>query len=161
MTEISLTARIEKLEAIEAIRNLKARYCKYCDLDYDPDALALLFTEDAIWDAGSLRGVFEGREAIRAFFSTIPEKIPYAAHLITNPLIEVEAGSNHASGHWRMLMPCTLRTREGNVAAFQVAVYEEEYRRIDGRWLFAHLKVRLHRMVVPATEWIDLDTASG
>ena len=66
-----LTSRLEELERgirvledIEAIRNLKMRYAAYCDDDYNPDGIAQLFVEDAVWESSSL-GNFQGREAIR------------------------------------------------------------------------------------------------
>ena len=46
---------------------MKARYAALCDAQYDADGIALLFTEDALWESPDL-GRFEGREAIRGFF---------------------------------------------------------------------------------------------
>ena len=73
-TNSDLSARLEKLESrvrtledTEAIRNLKARYAELCDDDYNPEGIAALFVEDAVWESGSL-GRFEGRGAIRDFF---------------------------------------------------------------------------------------------
>ena len=59
-----LERRVRALEDIEAIKQLKYRYADACDRGYDADALADLFTEDAVWDGG-LFGRYEGREAIR------------------------------------------------------------------------------------------------
>ena len=59
--------RLQALEDAEAIRNLKARYAALCDQQYDADRIAMLFTEDALWESPGL-GRFEGREAIRNFF---------------------------------------------------------------------------------------------
>ena len=61
-----LEQRVQALEDVNAIRHLKARYAAYCDDQYNPDGLAALFTEDAVWESQGL-GRFEGREAIRAF----------------------------------------------------------------------------------------------
>ena len=60
----NLEKRIKVLEDIEDIKRLKRRYCLYCDDSYDADALADLFTEDAVWDGG-IRGKSEGREEDR------------------------------------------------------------------------------------------------
>ena len=46
----SLERRIKELEDKEEIKQLKHRYCCLCDNTYDADALAELFTEDAVWD---------------------------------------------------------------------------------------------------------------
>ena len=56
-----LERRLQVLEDAEAIRNLKARYAALCDQQYDADRIALLFTEDALWESPGL-GRFEGRE---------------------------------------------------------------------------------------------------
>ena len=52
-------------------------------------------------------------------------------------------------------MPCMLRQGGTEIAAFQVAEYDETYTRIDGTWLIAGLKVRLRRLTVPAGKWRD------
>ena len=58
--------RLQALEDAEAIRNLKSRYAARCDDNYDADAIAALFAEDATWESPSL-GRFEGRDAILSF----------------------------------------------------------------------------------------------
>ena len=63
----------------EAIRNLKARYAALCDKQYDADGIAMLFTEDALWESPGL-GRFEGREAIRGFFRGASEIFSFAIH---------------------------------------------------------------------------------
>ena len=55
----SLERRIKVLEDKEEIKQLKHRYCCLCDNTYDADALAELFTEDAVWD-GKERGKNNG-----------------------------------------------------------------------------------------------------
>ena len=45
-----LERRVGVLEDVEAIKRLKHAYCTYCDDQYDADALADLFVEDAVWD---------------------------------------------------------------------------------------------------------------
>ena len=62
-----LEQRLQALEDAEAIRNLKARYAALCDAQYDAAGIAMLFTEDALWESPGL-GRFERREAIRDFF---------------------------------------------------------------------------------------------
>ncbi len=64
--------RLRQLEDIEAIKRLKAQYAAACDDNYDADAIANLFVENALWDGGNF-GKAEGREKIRAFFATHPK----------------------------------------------------------------------------------------
>src|SRR6202040_5735 len=75
-----LEGRLQALEDAEAIRNLKARYAALCDAQYDADGIAMLFTEDALWESPGL-GRFEGREAIRDFFRGASEIFSFAIHL--------------------------------------------------------------------------------
>jgi ketosteroid isomerase-like protein len=70
--------RLQVLEDAEAIRNLKARYAALCDSQYDADGIAMLFTEDALWESPAL-GRFEGREAIRNFFRGASAIFPFAS----------------------------------------------------------------------------------
>jgi uncharacterized protein (TIGR02246 family) len=129
-----LERRIRVLEDIEAIRRLKARYADACDRNYDADAIASLFAEDAVWDGGTF-GRYEGREAIRAFFEGVSNDIPFAMHYMVNPIIEIDG--EFATGKWHLFQTCTFAA--GNQAIFGAARYDEEYRRIDGEWKFWRL----------------------
>src|ERR1700693_6348613 len=79
----------------EGIRNLKARYAALCDNQYDADGIAMLFTEDALWESPAL-GRFEGREAIRGFFRGASGIFSFAIHYSLNGHIEVEGDKARA-----------------------------------------------------------------
>ncbi len=141
----SMEERLARLEAIEEIKALKARYCALCDADYDPDGLAALFLPDGIWDGGPF-GRYEGRAAIRTFFQGISGTIRFAAHLVLNPIIEVQ-GPDTATGKWRLIMPCTVTGDDGVAEArWLLSAYDEVYARHDGKWLFRtlHLTVNFY-----------------
>ncbi len=140
MTQDALATALARLTAIEDIKQLKARYCAYCDQQYDPDGLASLFVEDGVWDGGAEFGCHTGREAIRTFFRGASGSIVFAAHLVMNPIIEVDGA--RATGRWRLLMPCTVRGRDGvPEARWLLSAYDERYICHEDRWLFAALKV--------------------
>jgi len=82
----SLEARVRTLADVEEIKALKARYAAACDDNYDAEAIAVLFTEDAIWDGGNF-GKAVGRESIRRFFCRATEIFPFAIHNVMNPRI--------------------------------------------------------------------------
>ena len=128
--------RVKVLEDIEEIKKLKARYCAYCDDNYDADAIAGLFVEDAIWDGG-IRGRADGREEIRNFFIRAPQRLPFAVHMVLNPIIEVSG--DEAKGSWYLFQACTFA--EGNQAVWGSARYDEEYVRVSGEWKFKNLKL--------------------
>ena len=67
------------MENAQAIQNLKARYAAYCDDNYNPDGIAALFTENAVWESQGL-GRYEGREAMRAFFRGASHLFSFAIH---------------------------------------------------------------------------------
>lgn len=134
-----LERRVKVLEDIEDIKRLKHRYCAYCDDQYDADALADLFVEDAVWDGGT-RGVNNGRDQIRGFFKRAPQRLPFAIHMVLNPIIEVNG--DRAKGTWYLFQPCTYA--EGNRAVWGSARYDEEYVRVNGEWKFKHLKLTSH-----------------
>ena len=92
-----LERRIGILEDIEDIKRLKRRYCAYCDDNYDADALADLFVEDAVWDGG-IRGKSVGKEEIRSFFQKAPDPGMLAAVPRTPEEVEQELAANMPLG---------------------------------------------------------------
>ena len=131
-----LERRIKVLEDIEDIKRLKASYCTYCDDNYDADNIANLFVEDAVWDGG-MRGRYEGKEKIRGFFINAPNRLPFAVHMILNPIIQVDGDT--ARGTWYLLQACTYT--DGNQAVWGSARYDEEYVRVNGEWKFQNLNL--------------------
>jgi uncharacterized protein (TIGR02246 family) len=144
----TIEERLRVLEDIEEIRKLKARYAAACDDNYDADAIAALFTEDALWDGGSL-GKADGRDAIRKFFSRAAEFFPFAIHNVMNPIIEVEG--DRATAQWYLLQPATMA--KGNQAVWLAAVYHDEYVRHEGRWMFKKLSVKPHFLTPYEEGW--------
>lgn len=136
-----LAARLDALESIEAIRQLKAEYCDICDDAHDPDRIVTIFTEDGIWEArGTARA--EGHRALRKLFEGFARSIKFSQHMVFNPRIQVDDDS--AVGKWYFLGMFTFYGRDGepNKARWQTCRYEETYRRVDGVWKIAHLRVR-------------------
>lgn len=132
-----LEARLRRLEDIDAIKRLKVRYCAYCDDNYNPDGIAELFTEDAVWNGGQL-GHTEGREAIREFFRAAPRLVSFAIHHVTNPRIAVDG--DRATGDWYLFQPCTFR---GDRAVWMAARYRDRYLRVNGEWKFERVDIEL------------------
>jgi hypothetical protein len=143
----SLEARVARTEAQAEILALKSRYGALADARYSrrgprpqteidrvADALAALFTQDAVWEGGGALGRCEGREAIRARFRE--PTLHYAWHFFVKPEIRVEGDFAH--GTWDVLAIVT--TKEGR-AMWMVGVEHDEYARVDGRWL--HTRMRL------------------
>ena len=142
-----LERRLQILEDAEAIRNLKARYAALCDNQYDADGIALLFTEDAVWESPGL-GRFEGREAIRSFFQGASGIFSFAIHYSLNGHIEVEG--DQARARWYLFMPCTVvagTRRCGAPASITRPT------RVDGVWMFRHKRSEPLMSVPFETGW--------
>jgi len=139
-----LEKTVRRLADIEDIKQLKARYARACDQDYDPDQLAPLFAEDAIWD-GSILGYAEGRAGIHEFFSAASSLVPFAVHQITTPLIEIDGDT--ATGQWYLWQPMIFQGE----ALWLSARYDDKYVRKNGQWLFQHLTLNI-RMLTPYDE---------
>ncbi len=130
-----LQKRVRHLKDIDALRNLKAEYAAACDDNYDADRLAALFADDATWESAGL-GRYEGREAIREFFRGISGHFVFALHYGLNPQIEVDGDTARAG--WYLFMPCTVG--DTGEAMWRAGLDEEEYIRVDGRWMYRSKK---------------------
>ena len=130
-----LRGRARRLEDIEALRNLKAEYAAACDDNYDADRLAALFVEDATWESQGM-GRYEGREAIREFFRGISGHFVFALHYGLNPQMEVTGDT--ARARWYLFMPCTVG--DTGKAMWRAGLDEEEYVRVDGKWMYKSKK---------------------
>ena len=153
-----LERRLQALEDAEAIRNLKARYAALCDAQYDADGIAMLFTEDALWESPGL-GRFEGREAIRGFFRGASGIFSFAIHYSLNGQIEVEGDT--AQARWYLFMPCTVAA--GNQAMWRAGIDHETYARVDGAWMFRYKRSEPLMSVRFETGWakrVSRDTAA-
>ena len=133
-----LARKVEMLDDLEAIKRLKHQYCAYCDDNYNPDGIAGLFVEDAVWDGGEF-GRHAGREAIRNFFRGAPKMMSLAAHQVMNPIVDIDG--DHATGDWKLLQPCILQTNDGPRAMWLAAIYHDEYVKTPVGWKFKNLKV--------------------
>lgn len=157
VTQDELLRRVEKLEALEAIKRLKHEYCAYADDNFNPDGIASLFTEDAIWDA-EIFGRYVGRDAIREHFRRDAGDFVFAAHLAMNPIIDLD-GPDKARGKWRLIMPATILHEGQKEARWFACAYDEEYARVDGRWLFKSIKCHINFWSPHRTAWAETAVA--
>lgn len=138
MDMTALEQRITRLEDIEAIKQLKAHYSHICDDLHNPDTIASVFAEDAIWESADF-GKATGHAEIRALFTQFRELFTFSQHNMTNPVIEVDG--ERATGIWYIMGPWT-RT-EGNQETWMALRYDDDYVKVDGEWKYQHLRVVL------------------
>ncbi len=128
--------KLQWLVDIEEIKQLKTRYAAACDNEYEPDAIAALFTQDAVWDGGMM-GYAETQSGIREFFANASNLVGFAVHGLSNPLIEIDG--DRATGCWYLHQPMVMK---GTDAGFWFcAQYQDEYVRTSEGWKFKHVKI--------------------
>nr|WP_245332822.1 nuclear transport factor 2 family protein [Halarchaeum solikamskense] len=118
---------------IRAIERVKRQYAYRID-DREYDAVVDCFTADARFDTPEGER-FEGRGELREFAAGIEEAFDETAHVLTNPVIDVEGDA--ATGRWYLTLHYAVDGETGT----EQAAYRDEYRRVDGEWLIAHTEV--------------------
>lgn len=117
----------------EAIRERKHAYCYRLDAT-DQDGFVDCFVEEPTLEVdvyGSARGTAELRE----FVAWVEEAVTHSAHLVTNPVIEVDG--DEAAGTWYYVV--VLGYPDGEVE-FGQGRYRDEFRLVDGEWKLASVR---------------------
>tara|TARA_B110000503_G_scaffold18925_1_gene28054 strand:- start:582 stop:1073 length:492 start_codon:yes stop_codon:yes gene_type:complete len=138
----------------EKIRKLKQLYSHLMDSG-QIDALADIFTEDAICEFGPEYGNWEGRETIRTnYHGVFDGQAPFSVmHHITNHYVEM-IGPDTAEGRSYLLDVATSVEPEAQPIVW-FGLYDEEYRKVDGQWLISKCSLQFlwpQRMTMPTFE---------
>ncbi len=133
----------------QAVLDVLHHYC-YCVDHRLPNGIAdEVFSPDAVDDHGFDR--WEGREQLRAAFTSIVERFTATAHLLANPRILIDG--DRATSHCHVTAWHWLPGGASHEADFvMVGTYEDELRRLDEGW---RITFRRFRRVGPTP------TASG
>jgi uncharacterized protein (TIGR02246 family) len=118
------------------IHSALARYCHRCD-DGDPDGVARLFAPDGVFAVPYRDLEARGRTAIAEFFHTNqgrPEQ--RGKHLTTNTVIEYENGRVTLVSDFLFLQPAGAKPTPAMSGR-----YNDEFVKIDGKWLFTRRNV--------------------
>lgn len=135
---------------VEAIKALRHAYAMHYDAR-ELDALIDLLAVDAIFHfPPQFGGDWSGREAIRANFSRwmATGEAFDTVHAVVNPVVAL-TGPDSADGRGMLF---TYHSRQGDDPAlttpgghenplFLIAVYEDRYRKVDGGWKLARMRL--------------------
>ncbi len=149
----SIESRLRRVEALEQIRLLKAQYCDLCDDGYPAEPLAKLFTADGVWDGGEM-GIYEGREAVKGFFTDMPKVMSFAIHHVTNSAIEVSEDASSARGRWYLLQTATVKAN--NQAVWLAARYDDDIVCEDGHWRFRRVNLKTRFYTSHEAGWAEI-----
>lgn len=136
----SLEQRLRALEDEREIRELLIRYAICLDRR-DFTGYSGLFTEDGHWygRAGDVRGRAAIEQMLLDSFGPTPEHFVNTSnfHLMTNFLIEVDGETARADSR----ITYFARGENDRPVPMLAGRYEDEFVRVDGRWLFASRQV--------------------
>ncbi|MFI7195133.1 nuclear transport factor 2 family protein [Nocardia nova] len=138
-------AEVQRLKDIEEIKQLKACYFRYVDLHWWSE-LRALFTDDAVFEIGeSTSSPKTSDEFVASVGRHLNEAMSvHHGHMPEIRIVDAET----AYGIWAMFDAVEPSTRSGYPALTGYGHYTESYRRIDGRWRIARLRLtRLKRSV--------------
>lgn len=153
MSEFTETEMQELRELMdkEKIRKLKQQYSHLMDSG-QVEALANIFTEDAVCEFGPEYGNWEGRETIRANYHGVFDAMAHfgVMHHITNHYIDI-TGADSATGRSYLIdVATTVEASEQPIVWF--GVYDEIYQKLNGQWLIKKCSLQFlwpQRMTMP------------
>jgi hypothetical protein len=136
---------VTRLEDERDIEILQRTYGYYVDKNLWSE-IPELFTEDGTLEIGG-RGVFVGRKRVRQYLEWLgfPVHGRLYDHTQMQPIVHVSPDGTQAKGRWRALI---YGGDYGAVSMFGDAIYENEYRKVDGKWMIS----KLHAWFVFYTE---------
>lgn len=127
----------EQLADREAIKELRTTYCHRID-EQDWEGLRDIFTEDATLDYGEYLGRYEGQAGIREFTAFLDDLLDATSHMATNPKLDIDGDT--ATGRWYVDAREAFSSGQTGITQGE---YRETYRRVDGAWKIADLKLRI------------------
>ncbi|MEQ8233636.1 MAG: nuclear transport factor 2 family protein [Gammaproteobacteria bacterium] len=136
-------------ESIVAIEQLLHAYCHRVDRGTAEDVAALFATDAVLEPRYDGDYVLSGRTEIARWYAWYHEHfragVRHLKHLVMSPLIDVGVDGERAHGVSYLVATAIARA---SGEAFQASgTYHDEYRRVDGRWLFQHRRIEVEWMV--------------
>ena len=143
-----LLVRIDRIESRQQIAELVGDYARACD-EHDIDTLAAIFTESGVIDSPSNMLSARGREGIReTFLQRYKVRGPSYHWTHDHKVLFDSKDADHATG----LVLGHAETCPNGTVSIAAMRYADDYRRIDGRWLFAR-RTLTFLYYVPVTEY--------
>ena len=145
-----LVGKVQRLEDIEAIRTLKNTY-HLCINDRLFSRISGLFTDDALVDFGYMNNTvdpWKGAAQIHEGFRFVETNLSEIKQFIHSHTIDVHGDA--ASGWSFLEARYGLADKSFNVAG----KYEEDYRRVNGKWLFSRMTIQFYFTTPHELGWV-------
>jgi hypothetical protein len=115
-----------------------ATYARLVDEGPDADAIAALFTVDAVYETfghlGDEGEPIRGRDALHATFRDLLQLLPFTAHYLCNPAVTVAADATRGEGQGLVLELANAVSDDGRRALVMVAAYRNDFVRTPDGW---------------------------
>ena len=144
-----LRRRVERLEARAEIGELVSAYAIACD-EHDIPRLGSLFSEDAVFDTPSRLMQANGRQGIVDMFNNVLGIRGPGYHWTHDHFVRFGADADQATG----LVLSHAETTPNGEPSLAAMRYEDVYRRVSGRWLFAK-RAMSFLYYVPARDYLS------
>ncbi len=143
--------RLARIEAARAVERLMHGYVHAIDVIKDAEVTAGFFSPDAVWEGRGNLAEFraEGLDEITEMFRANPSMLPFTAHFLTNPVVDVSPDGVEARGRWHALEAATLFDSE--TAVWLIALYDNDFARLDGEWRITRIRFE-DRVICPYDE---------
>jgi SnoaL-like domain len=136
------TKRLRRLLDIEEIRDVGMLYSQLQDNAYY-DRLLDIFTEDALCEFGPY-GTWRGHDEIQRNYAKVYQDLgakPFSAmHANSNHWVDVLSPTKAVGRRYLMDWVTTKPANESPL--LWLGVYDEEYRKVDGRWKIARTSLQ-------------------
>ena len=127
---------VTRLEDEHEIEILQRTYGYYVDKNLWSE-IAQLFVEDGTLEIGG-RGVFVGRKRVQQYLEWLgfPVHGRLYDHTQMQPIVHVSPDGQTAKGRWRAMV---FGGDYGGASVFGDCIYENEYRKVNGKWMIEKL----------------------
>lgn len=133
-----LEDKVTRLQDIEDIKKLQRAYAYYIERFMGAEAIDMFSDDAESIDTSPVLGTYLGKEGVRKHFAVPPNIPPGHLHLL-NPscaIIDIDPDGKTAKGRW-YAFGCYSLPLAGVLRAFwAMGIYENEYVKENGKWLF-------------------------
>lgn len=140
--------RVQELADREEIKELTAKYCWHVARG-EGEEIARLFTDDGLLDVKDQNFKPVRGEDLRKFYRNSVREPELAVPFIHNHIIELNGDEARGT--------CMIDARfiRGGESVIAAGYYEDKYRRVNGKWLFAERRLTFHHSVPLKKGWAE------
>ena len=153
---VELQLEVGRLRANDELRDLIVTYARACDQGNNPVLLRPLFTDDATWECKGYGRFVGGDQVASGLHAVAGNSIFWSLHNMISPQIMLDADEQGATLFWYLWEAATLPHDEtGESEAHWIGgTYDVRARKVNGKWLFAALELKLNLASPVSQCWV-------